>query len=279
VHVGDETAAGASEPALTPDQELAKLIADQKADMESGDVGLIDVELGAENVLDLPETQSGVATASEIFEALPDIENRKNIASGVEGKARKSGWAGENMAGAEQAMVEGLEAAVAAEPHFRDPKEFPGLYKSSHSEPTRAAGTSDQHFASSKHLCPGCQQWFSGRARVEGRPVRRRPWRRQRVPSRRAPHAPAAPLRRRHDGAEVTGHSGQDPHLFESHSTTGLARTSSRATLPIPAEVTGLRGRDCHLHVASVAPPNPGLLAERLHRLNWRWTLGRSSRT
>jgi hypothetical protein len=279
VHVGDETAAGASEPALTPDQELAKLIADQKADMESGDVGLIDVELGAENVLDLPETQSGVATASEIFEALPDIENRKNIASGVEGKARKSGWAGENMAGAEQAMVEGLEAAVAAEPHFRDPKDFPGLYKSSHSEPTRAAGTSDQHFASSKHLCPGCQQWFSGRAKVEGRhsssPTLAASTCSFPTGATCSSRTPPAPSRRR-GGDRPLGAGSAPVRVAFDNRTCARVITSDSAD---PAEVTGLRGRDCHLHVASVAPPNPGLLAERLHRLNWRWTLGRSSRT
>jgi hypothetical protein len=84
--------ADVAESPMSRDQELAKLIAEQAADRASGDVGLIDVEPGAANVRDLPEYEGGVATASEIFERLPDIENPKNIASGVEGDPKKSGW-------------------------------------------------------------------------------------------------------------------------------------------------------------------------------------------
>jgi hypothetical protein len=88
----------------------------------------------------------------------------------MEGDPKKSGWGGDKLETTERAMAEGLEAGAAPRPHFRDPKGSPGLYESSHSERQRAAGTSDQHFGSSKPLCPACQEWFCARAGLEQRP-------------------------------------------------------------------------------------------------------------
>jgi hypothetical protein len=155
---------------MSREDELRQLIADQAADQAQGDVGLTNVKPGAENFMDQPEYQQSVATASEIFERLPDLENRKNIASGVDGEPKLSGWAGDKAEATQQARAEGLEAGHEPDPHFRDPKGSPGQYESSHSERQRAVGTSDQHFASSKELCPACQRWFAARAGLEQRP-------------------------------------------------------------------------------------------------------------
>jgi Domain of unknown function (DUF4157) len=154
---------------MTPEEELNQLIADQAADMAEGDVGLTDVEPGAENILDRPEYQNSIANASEQFEKLNNIESNKNIASGMGGDQGTSGWAGEKAAATEQAQVEGMEAGHETEPHPFD-QGNEGKYESSHSERQAAAGNSDQHFASSKDLCPQCQSWFSARAVAEGRP-------------------------------------------------------------------------------------------------------------
>jgi hypothetical protein len=165
--------AGGSEPPapseLTPEQELKKLMAEQQADAAQ-DVGLTDVEPGAENVLDLPEYQSSIEAASEAFERLPDIENSKNVAGTPGGEPGTSGWEGEKIGPTEQAGVEGAQAGHETEPHPFDPENSPGQYENSHSERHKAAGTSDQHFASSKPMCPACQRWFGARAQAEGRP-------------------------------------------------------------------------------------------------------------
>ena len=159
---------GEPEP-MTPDEELNQLIADQTAE-QAQDVGLVEVAPGTENLMDLPEYQNGVSQASELFERLPTgPENPKNIASGMEGEPIKSGWGGDNAAATEQAQVEGMENGHETQPHPFD-QGTEGQFESSHSERQAAAGTSDQHFASSKDLCAQCQSWFSNRAVVEGRP-------------------------------------------------------------------------------------------------------------
>ena len=208
-----------AESPMSRDQELAKLIAEQAADQASGDVGLIDVEPGAANVRNLPEYEGGVATASEIFERLPDIENPKNIASGVEGDPKLSGWGGDKIEATERAMAEGLEAGAAPRPHFRDPKGSPGLYESSHSERQRAAGTSDQHFRSSAPLprMPGVV--FRARRLGAASPVRGRSLGRQRLHAGRPSHPRTPSIGRGHDrvsaggGARVPGRQGHEGAL------------------------------------------------------------------
>jgi hypothetical protein len=134
------------------------------------DVGSTAVEPGAEHVLDLPEYQGGVAEASDAFASLPDIESAKNVANTPGGDPVKSGWAGEKAAATERARMEGMEAGHETTPHVFDPSGAEGQYESSHSERQKAAGTSDQVFASSKPVCPACQAWFFARAGSEGRP-------------------------------------------------------------------------------------------------------------
>jgi hypothetical protein len=149
---------------------LKQLIAEQAADQAQGDVGLTDVEPGAENVLDLPEYQESIARASDAYSRLTNIESAKNIAGTPGGESSTSGWSGEKIGPTERAWVEGVEAGHETEPHPFDPKGAEGQYESSHSERQQAAGTSDQEFSSSKLLCPACQKWFSLRAGLEGRP-------------------------------------------------------------------------------------------------------------
>ncbi|MEE6179649.1 eCIS core domain-containing protein [Mycobacterium sp. 050134] len=149
--------------------ELGKLATEQAAD-QSKDVGLTDVDPKDANVLDLPEYQSHIADASDEFARLPDIENPKNIAGKPGAPPVTSGWAGEKGAATEQAQAEGREAGHETQPHYRDPAGGEGQYESSHSERQQAAGTTEQVFASSKPLCPGCQSWFGARAVAQGRP-------------------------------------------------------------------------------------------------------------
>ena len=155
---------------LSPEQELKKLIAEQAADRAQGDVGLTDVEPGSQNLHELPEYQESIARASDEFSRLPDIENKKNVAGSPSGGPALSGFAGEKIAPTERAQVEGAEAGHETEPHPFDPKGAEGQYENSHSERHKAAGTSDQEFASAKLMCPACQRWFSARAGLENRP-------------------------------------------------------------------------------------------------------------
>ena len=157
-------------PELSPEEELKQLIAEQEADQARGDVGLTEVEPGGENPLDLPEYQESAARASDAFSRLTNIESAKNIAGTPGGESGTSGWSGEKIGATERAWTEGVEAGHETEPHVFDPEGAEGQYESSHSERQRAAGTSDQEFASSKLVCPACQRWFSSRAGLEGRP-------------------------------------------------------------------------------------------------------------
>jgi hypothetical protein len=167
---GSSQTAGPAKSPASPEEELLQLIRDQAADRAQGDVGLTDVDPAERQLLDLPEYQSGIATASDLFAALPDPENAKNVASGPSGTPELSGWGDGGIDATERAQREGEEAGHETEPSVFDPEDAPGQYESSHSERKRAAGTSDQEFASSKPLCPACQRWFSARAGLEGRP-------------------------------------------------------------------------------------------------------------
>ncbi|KAF0957602.1 hypothetical protein MLGJGCBP_03391 [Rhodococcus sp. T7] len=163
-------AEAAEEPELTPEEELRRLIADQAADQARGDVGLTDVEPGLDNILNLPEFQSAIADASDAFARLQNIESPKNIAGTPGGEPATSGWSGDKIGATEQAGVEGAEAGHETAPHPFDPPDAEGMYENSHSERQKAAGTSDQIFASSKVMCPTCQDWFSQRAGLEAMP-------------------------------------------------------------------------------------------------------------
>lgn len=148
---------------------VADLTASHAEDRASGDVGMVAVSRRAARVLDLPEYQAGIAEASMAFERLPDIEGKKNVAGTPGGQPILSGWAAGDIDAVARAREEGLTAGNEPDPHPFDQGDL-GQYENSHSERQAAAGTSDQHFASSKLLCPACQRWFSARATLEGRP-------------------------------------------------------------------------------------------------------------
>jgi hypothetical protein len=122
------------------------------------------------NPTDLPEYRASIEEASGKFGQLTNIEQGKNVALGGADEQGLSGWRGDQAGATERARQEGIEAGHETEPHMFDPKGSEGQYESSHSERKAAAGTTDQHFASSKDMCPRCQDWFAWRARSTGMP-------------------------------------------------------------------------------------------------------------
>lgn len=174
--LGERLAPGSDRPPGTPlspaeEAELTRLVDDQRLDMLGGDVGEIEIDPAAVTSLDLPEYEEGIGRASDLFAGLPDVESRKNVAAGPDAVPEKSGYGGAGAEPSERVRAEGLEAGYEPASHVFDPRELEGIYESSHSERKRAAGTSDQYFASSKPMCPACQRWFAARAMLLDMPI------------------------------------------------------------------------------------------------------------
>lgn len=154
---------------MTREQEIAKLIRDQRADQAEG-TGLTDVDPKDRNSLDLPEYQLGIESASALFAGLPAIEIKKNVAAAEVGGPILSGFGGDELGITNVVYGEGVDSGHETTPSVFDPKNDEGRYESSHSERKAAASRGGQSFASSKPMCPACQSWFGSFAMARRRP-------------------------------------------------------------------------------------------------------------